>query len=113
MIETGYSNLSREEDGGNQSDSTQVSDRPTAVKGQEKLGLYASLRQWWIRHLGNTNESAPLINRHRMSLEPPRKSTVRVAIEIISCVSIFALIAVFIMLSVGTDDLGGTKEEVV
>lgn len=104
--EAGYTSLSQEEDGGNQSDSTQISVHQIGPKGRE-TGMYANMQHWWVRHWGNSSEAAPLINRHRMTLEPPRKSTLRVAFEIISIVGVFILVAVFIMLSIGTDDVGG------
>lgn len=109
MSETGYTSHSREEDG-NQSDGTQVSIHQTVPKGR-KTGIYANMHRWWISHWGDLNESAPLINRHRMTLEPPRKSTLRVAIEIISIVAIFGVLAAFIMLSVGIDDVGGKRKK--
>lgn len=93
--DTRYSSVPRDEEP--PADGTHVSSAP-------KGGLFATLNNWF----GNSNETAPLINRNRMTLEPPRKSNTRIAFEIVSIVGFFILVAVIILVSfVGTDEVGG------
>lgn len=102
----GYSAILREEpdrnsetgSGAHQSTSEQVSN-------SKDTSPYAKLKNWWIQRWGNSDSaSAPLINRHRMTLEAPRKSPLRVGIEITAIVGIFVLVAMVILLSVGTSE---------
>lgn len=64
--------------------------------------LYAKLKHWWENT--NRSENAPLINRHRMTLQAPRKSPLRVGIEITIIVGIFVLVAMVILMTMGTSD---------
>ena len=76
-----------------------------AATASKDTSPFAKLKQWWIQHWGSSaSEHAPLINRHRMTLEAPRKSPLRVGIEITVIVGIFVLVAMAILLSVGTSD---------
>lgn len=106
--ETRYTSIPQEEDEGHQSDDTRVSGNQANNPKGEGTGLYASLHNWWIHQWGNSNENAPLINRSKMTLEPPRKSNVRIAFEIVTIVGIFTLIGALTMLAVlGTNEVGG------
>lgn len=105
--ENGYSSIPREE--GEQPDSTNVSvnGQPPAVA--EDKGVLSKMRRWWVEHWGSSaGETAPLINRQRMTLEPPKKSNMRVAFEIVGIVGTFTLIAAIIVLSIAGGDEGGT-----
>lgn len=78
---------------------------PPSASASKDTSPFAKLKQWWIQHWGSSeSEHAPLINRHRMTLEAPRKSPLRVGVEITVIVGIFVLVAMAILLSVGTSD---------
>jgi len=103
----GYSAIPRE-DTDRQSDTGSAAQHSTPdpiAPSPKNISPYAKLKHWWIQHWGNSeSEQAPLINRRRMTLEAPRKSPLRVGIEITVIVGIFVLVAMAILLSVGTSD---------
>lgn len=103
----GYSAIPRE-DADRQSDTGSAAQQSTPdpiAPSPKNTSRYAKLKHWWIQHWGNSeSEQAPLINRRRMTLEAPRKSPLRVGIEITVIVGIFVLVAMAILLSVGTSD---------
>lgn len=106
----GYSSIPREEEEGG-AGSEHVS--PTQ-QNQKDQGLFAKLHSWYERQWssGGGSENAPLINRNRMTLEPPRKRKMRIIFEIVSIVGAFTIIAAIIVFSVaGTDDVGGKGTE--
>lgn len=106
----GYSAIPREDadrqsDTGSAAAQQSTSDPITPLPAASEASPLAKLKRWWIQHWGSSeSEHAPLINRHRMTLEAPRKSPLRVGIEITVIVGIFVLVATAILLSVGTSD---------
>lgn len=107
--ENGYSSIPREER--EQPDSANVSVNGQPPTAAEDKGVMSKMRRWWAEHWGSSaSETAPLINRQRMTLEPPKKSNMRVAFEIVGIVGVFTLIAAFIILYFAGGDEGGTTE---
>lgn len=107
--DNGYSSIPREE-GGDQTSSANASvhQLPPASIAEDN-GMYARLNRWWAEQWGTKgSETAPLINRQRMTLEAPKKSNMRIAFEIVGIVGAFTLIAAIIVYFLaGTDDVGG------
>ena len=92
-VENGYSSIPREE---GETDSANVS-----VHRIEDDSLGSKFRKWWAFHWG-TSDTAPLLNRYRMTLEPPRKSNLRIAFEIVAIVglsTLFAAVVIYFLLA--------------
>lgn len=114
----GYSSIPREEEGtasaaGSEAAASINQPTPRNINGDHQ-GLYAKLTSWWKKSpfSSTASENAPLINRNRMTLEPPTKSNMRIAFEIVSIVGAFTIIAAIIILSVAdTNEVGGKIQD--
>jgi hypothetical protein len=100
----GYNAIPREDPGNASQQQRPASDASEPTK----QGFPAKIQGWWARNWGSLRtENTPLINRNRMTLEAPRKSSFRVFLEILVIVGIFILAASIILLVANTNEQTG------
>ena len=59
----------------------------------------SKLKEWLIGH--DPSENVSILNRQRMTLEPPRKSPARIIFQIVSLVALFVLVLAVLLFSYG------------
>lgn len=104
----GYSAIPSESNNRNidETSANQTNNQPTDPESHTvKDGYGTKLKNWWSRYFGASEaETAPLINRSRMTLEAPRKNPVRVALEIVLIVGVFLIFSAIVLVWFGASD---------
>jgi N-acetylated-alpha-linked acidic dipeptidase len=84
---------------------------PSEHEQPPKLSTVDRFRRWWSSQW-NSSETAPLINRQRMTLEPPRASALSVTFKIVAIVAAFVITAAVIVFSFTDSPTGGKQTRV-
>lgn len=69
---------------------------------------FERMKKWWNTHIGNSaSETAPLINRHTMTLEPPKPSPLRTILTVLFIIGTFTVVTLLLILTINRDDVEG------
>ncbi|RCH80400.1 hypothetical protein CU098_002186 [Rhizopus stolonifer] len=76
------------------------------TENQAKPSLLERMKKWFS-NATRSSETAPLINRRTMTLEPPKASPLKTILTVLFIVGGFTLITIALALTVGSDDNEG------
>lgn len=77
-------------------------------ESQVNRSPFERMKKWWNTHIGNSaSETAPLINRRTMTLEPPKPSPLRTILTVLFIIGAFTVVTLLLILTINRDDVEG------